>query len=186
MVGCSFARLCSTLSELCDLGFLQREKLGRHTVYRVIYTDEDRLLFGNTSGRSIGCRSGNETGITGCQHSSRNGAKPPETASQYIPLNGGIDSDESGEKNSSEEARFARGSAGRVAFDDNAGAQMSRFERQWKESPYSFDIDSLQKWSDYCFQVQEAHEVGDPEFGQAQRLGTEIEMTIDELRSGGY
>jgi hypothetical protein len=107
MVDCSFARICSTLSELVELGFLEREKLGRHTVYRVVYNDDDTLLFSNLSRPSIGCRTGSNDGSIGCRPRSSGGGKLPETPSQYIPLNGGIDSVETGEDNSSEEARFA-------------------------------------------------------------------------------
>ena len=45
-VGCGFARLCATLSELVDKDFLSRERLGRQTIYRVIYSDDDTFYFG--------------------------------------------------------------------------------------------------------------------------------------------
>jgi hypothetical protein len=130
MVGCHYARLCSTLSKLVGLGLLSREPMGRYTVYRVIYTDDDRLLFGNMTRRAdagssavrvgdalgltgcemasdpaaIGCQTASETAVICCQHTSETGENLPETPSQYIPLNGRNTFCETGEYNSSEEA----------------------------------------------------------------------------------
>jgi hypothetical protein len=129
MIGCSYARLCTTLTKLTAGGYLQQEKLGRHTIYRVIYTDNDRLLFGNVSGRSIGCRSVAETGVTGCQHSPETGEVLPETSSQYIPLNGVRDSVETGKDNSVETAHLAVRRLAKIEFGDNVGAQLAWLER---------------------------------------------------------
>lgn len=181
MIGCSFARVCSTLTELVDLGFLQREKLGRHTVYRVIYTEEDRLLFGNVSSRSIGCRTGNETGVIGCQHTSETGGNPLETASQYISLNEGIDLEESREENSSEDARFAaRGSPEKVKFSDNDGAQMARFERTFRSAPERFTEDQLREWHEWLAKLTDAVVPDDPNYGRAQRLYFDVDMWMWE------
>lgn len=84
LVNCSYARICSTLSELVDLAYLRREKFGRHTVYRVIYSDGDRLLFSNVLGRAKGSLSASRLGSIGCQGERRNGKNPPKTGSQYI------------------------------------------------------------------------------------------------------
>jgi len=164
MVGCHYSRLCSTLSQLVSLGLLQREKLGRHSVYRVVYTNEDRLLFSNRSPPAaksaeigqvsdqkcdssdrIGFQTASEALTTCCHGLLDSGEFPPNTAQQYIPLNGGIHSEESGEYNSSEEARLAslvpedfggggeknRPKAGRsrIAFAKNVGGQMAVLER---------------------------------------------------------
>lgn len=145
MIGCNYSRLCSTLTQLVDLELIAREKLGRHTIYRVIYTNDDRLLFGNMSGRSIGCRPASDDHAIGCRDFPESDSFPPENCSQYIPLNGGIDSVETGEDNSSEDAHLAvrgkgKGAYGsknsrlkaglsRTEFADNAGGQMARLER---------------------------------------------------------
>jgi hypothetical protein len=129
MIGCNFSRLCSTLTGLRDRGYLRQEKLGRHTVYRVIYTEADRLLFSNITRRNPLLDRLPNGGVTGCQHTSENDENQPENGSQYIPLNGGIDSEESGENSSAEAARFAARVLPKMEFADNAGAQMARLER---------------------------------------------------------
>jgi hypothetical protein len=88
MIGCSYGKLCAALSDLTELGFLQREKLGRHTIYRVTYTDEDRCLFGHTTVKATCDRSVQKSAVTCDQHTSENVSFPPESGSQYIPLNG--------------------------------------------------------------------------------------------------
>jgi hypothetical protein len=107
MVGCNFSRLCSTLTQLADLGLLEKDRLGRHTVYRVVYTEDDRLLFGNVWGRSIGCQEASQGEPIGCRDFPESDSFPPENGSQYIPLNGRNRFCETGEYNSSEEARLA-------------------------------------------------------------------------------
>lgn len=49
MIGCSYAALCKSLSVLVDAGLLRRELRGRRTIYRVLYTADDMLLFSNAS-----------------------------------------------------------------------------------------------------------------------------------------
>jgi hypothetical protein len=102
MIGCSYGKLCAALMDLCELGFLKREMLGRHTVYRVIYTDEDRCLFGHTTGKSTCDQKVRQTPVTCDQHTPENAGNQPESDSQYIPLNEGIDFVETREKNPSE------------------------------------------------------------------------------------
>jgi hypothetical protein len=143
MVACNYARLCSCLSELSEgtprapgLGLLTKEKLGRHTVYRVVYSEEDRLLFGNVSGAAacadrlpsrnlspapIGCREASAEPLIGCRPNRENGENPPEIVQQYIPLNGGRDFDESREEISSEDARLT--SRGGREFEEDSRDQ---------------------------------------------------------------
>jgi hypothetical protein len=130
MVGCNYARLCSTLTKLTKRGYLKQEKLGRHTVYRVIYTDEDRLLFSNVSGSRRRCDRLPDKGATSCQHTSETAVNPPKTASQYIPLNGVRYSVETGEDSSSEAARFDARRLGRTEFSENVGGELARLERE--------------------------------------------------------
>jgi hypothetical protein len=151
MVGCSYGRLCTTLTKLTAGGYLRQEKLGRHTIYRVIYTDADRLLFGNLSRQSIGCRSVAETTVTGCQHTSEIGEIPPQTASQYIPLNGVRDSVETGKDNSSEDAHLAVRGLGKIEFEDNLGGQLARLERSLKAAEA---VDCI-AWSEWLTHIIE-------------------------------
>lgn len=175
MVGCNFSRLCSTLTELVDLGLLKREKLGRHTVYRAIYTEADKLLFRNLSAPSTGCRSANEKQPIGCRSDRENGGNPLQTESQYIPLNGEIDSEESGEKSSAEAARFATRGLPKIEFADNAGGQMARLERALDDGA-QVDFD---EWLDWLAQVCEDDE-NEANRGRAERLADRIELLKDE------
>ena len=174
LVRCSYARICTTLTELTELGFLDRTKPGRNTVYRVIYTDDDRLLFGNVSPASIGCRIGTLVDRIGCVAPKSNGGNQPETTSQYIPLNGVIDSVETGEDNSSEEARIAARPLGKTEFEENVGGQLARFERAYQAGP--INDDSLIQWFDYLQQVCDASDsADDPNYGRAYRLLESVE-----------
>ena len=133
LVNCSYARICSTLSELVELDFLQREKAGRWTVYRVIYSDLDRLLFSNVLGRAKSALSASHQAPIGCQADQKTGENPAKTHSQYIPLNGEIDLEESREKSSLETARLsARGLSKRKQSRANVGADLAMIERDLK------------------------------------------------------
>lgn len=129
MINCNFSRLCSTLTTLVDLGLIQREKLGRHSVYRVIYEEADMLLFSNLSSAPTGCPPASQVASTGCRRSRINDEKLRENTPQYIPLNGGIDSEESGKESSSEEARTSAPVCRKAERTDNIGGQLARFER---------------------------------------------------------
>lgn len=129
MVDCSFARLCSTLSILVDLGLLAREQHGRHTNYRVIYSDEDELLFSNVSDHSIGCRTKSSAGST-CSHlKSSSGGKLRKKTPQYIPLNDRINREETAGESSAEDRCFATRTTSRMAFASDAGGKLARLER---------------------------------------------------------
>jgi hypothetical protein len=132
MLNCSYARICSTLSELVELEYLQREKSGRHTVYRVLYSDLDRLLFGNLLGRAKVALSASSQRPIGCRVDARTSENPPKTASQYIPLNGGIDLEESREESSVETARFAARLSKRILSRASVGAELATIERDLK------------------------------------------------------
>lgn len=100
MVGCSYGKLCTSLSQLVTAGMLQREPLGRHTVYRVIYSDADKCLFGNTTPRATCDQTDIPDDATCDRQFPETPGNAPENPSQYIPLNGGIDLEESREINS--------------------------------------------------------------------------------------
>lgn len=98
MIGCSYGKLCASLNELVAVGLLQRDKLGRHTIYRAIYNDDDMCLFGHTSRPPKGAQTVQPETAT-CDHdNSETRRKADENTSQYIPLNGGIDFVETSEE----------------------------------------------------------------------------------------
>jgi hypothetical protein len=88
MVGCSFARLCWALPQLVALGLLAREKVGRQTVYRVVYNDEDMLLFRNVSPPNVTSDRVAKHITTGCPIQPSSHTESTANYQQYIPLNG--------------------------------------------------------------------------------------------------
>jgi hypothetical protein len=100
MIGCSYGKLCASLGELEKAGLLQREKLGRHTIYRVIYNDDDICLFGHTKGAAKGDHAVQQPNAIGDHEYSETRGNADENTPQYIPLNGGRDFVETRERNS--------------------------------------------------------------------------------------
>lgn len=193
MVGCSYPKLCSALSDLALAGFLQREKLGRHTVYRVIYTDDDISLFGNVSTRRTGSRSGSDAAATCNRNGSSDAAtcnrpfsesrrNQPKTAQQYIPLNGGIHSVETGKDNSLK-VRVADAPRGLADEEDQAGVteqgQLALFERAWKANPQSFSDEQISQWEFWLQDVFD-HSPDDTARYRAQRLMESIDIWMWE------
>lgn len=129
MVGCSYARLCTSLTQLVELGFLTRDQVGRNTVYRVVYNAEDILLFGHLSAAAANSRSTTMHEATCCRSEHGSGEIPPKTAAEYIPLNGHKKSDESRGDRSSEGARASARPPDRNRSSDNPSRQMARLER---------------------------------------------------------
>lgn len=177
MIGCNFSRLCSTLTRLVDLALLQKEKLGRHTVYRVIYIDDDKLLFGNVSGRSIGCEAASGQAPMRCRAFGENDSFAPENGSQYIPLNGGRDSVETGEDNSSEDARFAARRSAKIEYADNTGAQLANLERRLNQGRSVAKVE----WYRYLLSIIDQ---GEETFaGWATRLADKLELSELEIEA---
>lgn len=172
MISCSYARLCSTLMELVDLGLLAREKLGRHTIYRVIYNDEDRLLFGNVSLRSVGCQPVGEGVSKGCNSFDETGGKPPITSGQYIPLNGVRDFVETREESSLERAQFSPiRSATQSSLANNIGGQLALLERQLDAGELT-DIAGAYRW---LGTIMDHSAEPDANYARAFRLSEQLE-----------
>jgi hypothetical protein len=149
--------------------FLTREKSGRHTLYRVIYNDADKFLFGNPPGAMSGSRTAIKGEPKDCRQDERTSRKPEKTASQYIPLNGGINLEESSEENSSEEARLPARRLGKTRFSENPGGQMARLERSMSVG----EIIGAEDWFD---QIMDYLSDDSPNIrGQAIRLLNQIE-----------
>lgn len=187
LIGCSYARLCSGLSDLAAAGFIHRSKLGRHTVYQVIYTEEDRLLFGNSTPRSKGCRSGSDAAPIGCHDFPADGSFLPETPQQYIPLNGRKTFGETGEYNSSEEARRAdallseddvsTGERPPIIWRGTTAAALAKVDRELKAGSL---IDPLGWWHWFA----EHGCTGDPqEAGWVMRV---TEQLVEAMPSDDY
>lgn len=182
MIGCSYGKLCAALSDLTAAGFLQREKLGRHTVYRVIYSDDDKCLFGHTS-RDTTCDQTVQSDAATCDHDfSETPGNLPKTASQYIPLNGGIHSVETGEYNSPEGARLAsRGAAQRKVLHRDGeplNETLAKFERQWKKDWTAYR-GKLAEWRDWLTdQAEFASGEGD---GVLSAWATRLAEAVDYL-----
>lgn len=193
MIGCSYGKLCAALSDLTAAGFLQREKLGRHTVYRVIYSDDDKCLFGHTS-RDTTCDQTVQSDAATCDHDfSETPGNLTKTASQYIPLNGGIHSVETGEYNSPEGARLASRDAAnsRKLHRDGEplGETLAKFERNWKKDWTAYQ-GHLTEWTQWLHDhaVFAAEEGDNALSGRAMRLAETVEsfgMGIGEIGDDG-
>lgn len=141
MIGCSYGKLCASLNELVTEGLLKREKVGRHTIYRVIYNDDDVCLFGHTKGPTKGDRTVQSPDAT-CDHDySESRRKAEENTPQYIPLNGGRDFVETKEINSENRRDVAVARRSGNDFRDHLPssfgsltlpAKLSHLERAWK------------------------------------------------------
>lgn len=183
MIGCSYGKLCAALTDLCELGYLQRETLGRHTIYRVIYTEEDRCLFGHTTGKTTCDQTVQKSTVTCDQHTSDNARNQPESGSQYISLNEGRDFVETREDNSSEEAhlaaRIAQQSKNASKKARSIAAEVALFERRFREDWTQFN-GNLNKWVDWLTQQHE--ELFDEDVGtarRAERLANEVHEFIE-------
>jgi hypothetical protein len=185
MIGCSYGKLCASLNELVTVGLLQREKVGRHTIYRVIYNDDDVCLFGHTKGPTKGDRTVQSPDAT-CDHDySESRRKADENTPQYIPLNGGRDFVETKEINSDNRRVFANawhpgGIICQLPDGFNGlpmGAQVSKFEAAFDRINRDVSVlsdDERKKCIDWLFGVSD--DFIDESFGQqAQRLLEEID-----------
>lgn len=181
MIGCSYGKLCAALSDLVGAGLLQREKLARHTVYRVIYSDDDRCLFGHTS-RAATCDQTVQSDAATCDHDfSEARGNQPEMASQYIPLNGGKHSVETGEENTLKvRDAIASRELGRKALHRDGeplGETLAKFERNWKSdwTQYSGNIADWLTW--LRDQSEFAFDNDDSALGyRAQRLAETVDL----------
>jgi len=176
MVGCNYARMCSTLSELVDQGLLQREKLGRHTVYRVIYSDDDRLLFGNTSDAQHVAERQSEQREYVAGLSAETAEISQKRPDNIFPERGGINSVETGEDSSSEDARLSSRDAQRwPAFRDGepVNETLAKFERRFKLDPESFS--NLGEWETWLVdRADELLGLDDAAAYRAQRLSEDV------------
>ena len=186
MIGCSYGKLCASLNELVTEGLLQREKVGRHTIYRVIYNDDDVCLFGHTKGPAKGDHAVQSPEPT-CDHrSSESRRNADENTPQYIPLNGGIDFVETKEINSDNrrivaDARRPAGIICQLPPGFNSlpmGARVSKFEaafdRIGRDGDHLTD-DERTKCTAWLFGVWDDHP--DEPFGQqAMRILEEMEQ----------
>ena len=170
-IGCDAANLSRSLKRLVGWGYLAEERQDdrRRKTYRVTFDDKETW---QNRQQSSGEKVGNGD--------SENGGNPPLREQHYSSLKG-LDPSEEEKLDSSKEARFTARPASKTYFTDNAGGQLSRFERDWKANLDRYQVSTLEEWLAYCEEVQETFGCGDPEFGQAQRLASEIEIWLGEL-----
>lgn len=154
MIGCSYARLCSTLSELVARGLLTREKFGRHTVYRVIFDEEDRLLFGNLSNHLTHSEMGGGFISTCCDRPAEKVQNLPITEKQYIPLNGVRHFEEARKESSSEEAPRAGLPNLESLCNQDVGPQLGRLERALNAGRIS-ELLEREDWLEYVSECSE-------------------------------
>jgi hypothetical protein len=76
----------------------------------------------------------------------------------------------------------------KIDFADNAGAQMARFEREWKAAPNGISDDTLIAWYGWLAVLAERtpEHLGDAEPGRAQRLLNEVDLALWERNAGPY
>lgn len=198
-VGCTITSFSRALSAWVRRGYIERDYRGvpgkRHlTVYRVKYDPadvetiaqrgKDYLPKGAPDESQSFARDERASEQSFVRGNPENPENPPRVEAQETSLREGRDSSEDEGIDSAEAARFAARPASKSYFTDNAGGQLSRFERDWKANLDRYQVGKLEEWLAYCEQVQETFECGDPEFGQAQRLASEIDIRLDELGSG--
>lgn len=179
LVGCNYSRLCAGLSELVERGYLAREQAGRVTVYRVVYNDDDQLLFGNVSAPGKGCRTASASREIGCRDLPENGRNLPKTDSQYIPLNGGIDSAEAGEINSTEVAHLSAREAQQERSGANLGGDLAKLERDFRSG--RIEVPDLRSAATFLGELLDRY--GDPDvlYRRAERLEGDISGYLQDI-----
>ena len=155
MIGCDRSRLSAALTNLCKRGLLEREWQGRSTRYRVIYTDEDSLLFSNISRsarrvaqpqKQVADRQTQCVADQKIQASDNKREYPTnrfsETARKHSVGNG--------EENSSKMRDFHRATSKKISFASNVGGQLAALERRLKggELLDQTTLDRLEEISD--------------------------------------
>jgi hypothetical protein len=191
LAGTEYSRFSVSVNRLLARGYLERQPLAadrRKFTYRVVYTDEDSLPSSKELPAEIVCSDANEDGEIVCSDPELSDCDESETDSQYISRREGIDSAEAGKIDSVEAARLAARRLSKIDFADNAGAQMARFEREWKAAPNGISDDTLIAWYGWLAVLAERtpEHLGDAEPGRAQRLLNEVDLALWERNAGPY
>jgi hypothetical protein len=168
--GANESNFSVSVTKLAELGYLEVSRKSddrRQRVYRIAYTVDDALFWGKVSPAPDSETTLPANPASDGEHSG--------SQTQYIPQSKRYSPE--GEKyNSSDEARFAaRGSAGRIDFAENVGAQLAALERALKaDEPINF-VD----WYNFVGSIWELEE----HRGRATRLADELagHMTEAEL-----
>lgn len=191
----SYAVVCRCLSDLVGWGYLTRERIGRETIYRGVYTDrktikdcpiQKRRKGDNIVTNSAADQAENaaaigddsvirqaEIGDTFGNSADASGSDEKEIKAQYITLRGEIDSPKEGKeipyKGRAEAARgFSEWAEATKRLND--GAQLASFERAWQNNPEWFE-NSRESWAKWLSDLEETYMgVNDAIAYQAQRL----------------
>lgn len=176
-IGCDPGNLSRSLKRLVEWDYLFEERQidRRRKTYRVIFGPVESCSNGQQSNVVEAADEPDEIVVL---PESGNGRNPPLDEQHYSSLKG---LDLSEEKlDSSEAARFAaRGSSGKVALEDNPGAQLAILERALKAGE---KINTVE-WYRYVGSIWEM----DEHRGRATRLAEELAdmMTEAEWESAG-
>jgi len=194
-----YAVVCRCLSDLVKWGYLAREKAGRETIYRGVYTERKTIKDcpippkrkGDKCVTNPDADSGDfdpaisddgviEPEIIGdefADFSAPSRSDETENQAQYITLRGVIDTPKEGKENSLKGRTVpARGLAEwREAFDRLPdGAKVARFEEAWKAHPEWFESER-ERWARWLFDVADTYQgENNAIWAQAGRLWEEI------------
>lgn len=197
-VGCDQTSLSSAITRLAKLDYITRERHHfdkRKHVYRVVYGDEKAFPDEKVSDDPDG-----HDGFSGEKVSADDAAadsfsdehQSPKVVShdfensqssqcdaegKYIPLSGERYSVETGERNSSKDARLKSRGLGRDERGLADGAHLARFERALRKGSEGLDIPGWRSWIETIAE----NRLNEPEGFQALRL---LE-TIDDLAVSG-
>jgi hypothetical protein len=192
-LGCTVQSLSRSIAHLIAAGLIERDRSGvpgkRHlTVYRVIYDPADvGLLAQSVAHLGRRQRQTADQSFTPdrpnplksvTQAEQKTLSRSETSFSQETSLREGIDSSKDVERKSSEEARFARGSSGKLGFADNLGAHLSTLERALK-SGSSINAPAWEEYLDDIVMNSDDNALR----GQAERLH---ELVIEALTEDEY
>lgn len=158
--GCTITSLSRALTKLAKRGYIERDHRGvpgkRHlTVYRVQYDPadletiaqrgKDYLPNETNDEPETFAREDRDWSKSFARRDSGNGRNPPRFDAQETSLREERDSVETGERNSSEDARFAARGSARGDFGLPVGARLAMLDRALK-SGEKFDCLSVYAW----------------------------------------
>lgn len=203
-VGCEYSSLSKSLARLLEYGYLKMERQAddkRMTTYRVHFEAPDSWpshqastseAVGGTANQPqkvIGRNAASSAKVVGRDFPA-SGGKQPQTASHYIPLKGELDSVETEELNSSEEAHLTARSLPGRSESEAVGAWLAQIERAWKGEEGSVTLRQstdaeLAELNRNLSEIFEDH-CGEPAGYQAERLLERIDLVCWENHRGTY
>jgi len=194
-VGCDYTSLSRSISRLIAWGYVEKERQSddrRMTTLRVRFPEPDSWperqpmepIEAPETPEIVGRDEQTNAGLVG-REIDENGSNPPWAETHYIPLKGELDSVETGELNSSEEARLTPRSLGRKKWiADNDGAKLAIFERAWKAK--QLDDGQLVEFGEWLKLLVDDPNPDDPTCQRAQRLYYDLDAYLWDHGLGEY